>query len=90
MVNNHSITENFVHFVFVTKFRKDVCFDENMLRCMSDIAESLKCIVLEINHDQNHVHILVDLHPSLSVSNFACKVKSLSSSNFKFMCHWAI
>jgi|WetSurMetagenome_2_1015567.scaffolds.fasta_scaffold98212_2 putative transposase len=82
MNNNHSITKVFVHFVFVTKFRKDYNFFDDDLEIIRSVSERLMCPVVELNSAKNHVHLLVELHPSQSIANFACSVKACSSGSF--------
>lgn len=82
MHNCHSITEVSIHFVFVTKFRHIVNFTDSMLEIIEGISNRLNCEVLEINAAGNHVHVLVSLHPSISISEYACKIKSISSGMF--------
>lgn len=82
MKNNHSITNTILHFVFVTKFRHTLGMTDHMLMVLEGISNELNSPVQSINCAGNHFHILVDLHPSISVSEYACKMKSISSGIF--------
>ena len=46
---------------------------------MSGIAKNEDSQILKINGTNNHVHVLVKIKPSISVSDFICKLKSNSS-----------
>lgn len=88
MKNNHSITNIYLHFVFVTRWRKNYPFDSDDDIFWENLALQLNCQIYEINRQDNHYHILVDLHPSISVSEFACKVKSLFSGYYAKKCKY--
>ncbi len=88
MTNNHSKTEVFVHFVFVTKWRLHYPFESDDCDRLRELAMQLKCTVLECNHSVNHFHCLVDLHPKISIADFACRVKSLFSGYYAIKCDY--
>lgn len=89
MQTNHSKTSIIIHFVFVTKFRHELIWTDHMLELMKGIIEKIGCQVLELNSAGNHVHAIIDMHPSITISDFACKVKSCSSGAFKkFYNNW--
>ncbi|MCM1336627.1 MAG: IS200/IS605 family transposase [Candidatus Amulumruptor caecigallinarius] len=70
------------HIVFCTKARKKTL--------SMDYLEDLHCFITKIIKDkgarllriggvENHIHILIDLHPSLALSDLVRDMKSLSS-----------
>lgn len=83
MINSHSVTELYIHFVFVTYKRFKYSFDEDSLEILKNIIESKGCSLVSSGFASDHVHLLVDLRCDMSVSAFACFVKSISSSRFK-------
>jgi putative transposase len=86
MKTNHSFTKLTYHFVFVTKYRKQFYYFQNE-SCLLDILlkyfDEKKIRVVNANFgDLNHIHILLDCHPSLSVSDIA---KSFKYSTNKYL-----
>jgi Transposase and inactivated derivatives len=79
MKNNHSVTNILIHFVFVTRFRQKFDFTHEITEYMEMLALQYNCISTEINYASDHIHFLCELHPSVCVSEFACKIKSLTS-----------
>ncbi|MDE6243947.1 MAG: IS200/IS605 family transposase [Muribaculaceae bacterium] len=47
------------------------------------IVRNLNCTLIRINGLEDHVHMLVDLHPSISLADFVREVKSSSSKWLK-------
>lgn len=86
MKNNHSITEVLVHFVFVTKWRANYLFTYEDVERFRFLCLQFRCEPVEINFAANHFHLLVELHSSISVSDFACKIKSLFSGWYGKKC----
>ena len=78
----HCVFENYVHLVFVKKYRKKV-FTQNMLDRLKELfAETclqMECELQEFNGEIDHVHLLVSLHPKHSISNLVGKLKGKSS-----------
>ncbi|ELR99939.1 IS200/IS605 family transposase [Gloeocapsa sp. PCC 73106] len=74
------------HLVLTTKYRKKV-FTEAMLNRLHEIAESLlaqwECKLIEINGEEDHVHILFQYHPAMELSKFVNNFKSVSSRRLR-------
>src|SRR5687767_13094022 len=74
----HCVFKNFVHLVFVTKYRRNVISDP-MLKRMEDLiketCEQMECELIEFNGEHDHVHLMVSVHPKLAVSNLVGKLK---------------
>ena len=72
------------HIVFATKHRKPAINKENKRKLYAyiyGIITNHKCFLLRINGIEDHVHILVDLHPTVAVANLVKEIKQYSS-------HW--
>ena len=80
--NNHSVSRLLVHFVFVVKYRRAV-ISEKVWASLSYgfglAATRLDLELVETNHDQNHVHMVVEYPPKTSVSEVANALKGNSS-----------
>ena len=76
------VFKNTVHLVFVTKYRRDV-FTVEILQRLKEIfnetCEQMDCELLEFGGEDDHVHLLVSLHPKVAMSNLAGKLKGKSS-----------
>ena len=76
------VFKNHAHLVFVTKYRREVFTAEMLERTKSIIAETceqMDCELLEFSGEHNHIHLMVAIHPKVSVSNLVGKLKGKSS-----------
>lgn len=84
----HSVTRLVVHLVFTTKYRRKV-FDGYMIEQLREAFESacekLDCRILEFDGEEDHVHLLVEYPPKLSVSVMVNNLKSTSSRRVRFL-----
>ncbi len=81
-----SHTLDIQHFVFCTKHRQKVIpMDRrrDLYRFLWKKAGEYNCHVYRINGMTEHVHMVVDLHPTISKSDFANRLKSTSSQWMK-------
>ena len=72
------------HIVFATKQRQMVIVPENKRRLYAyflGIINDRGCKALRIGGIENHVHLLIDLHPSVALADLV-KVLKQSSSNW--------
>ncbi len=71
-----------LHIIFVTKYRKNV-INQTILAKLNEVfsrvCEKRKCELLEFNGEENHVHLLVDVHPDNNISQMISSLKSASS-----------
>jgi putative transposase len=77
-------TQLLYQFVFSTKNREKTILLENKEALFRNINSTLKnknCRPFRINGMQDHIHIVLKVHPSLSISNLIKDIK-LSSSDY--------
>ena len=70
------------HIVINTKNRKMTINDEHcddLYRFIAKILRDNQCVVYRVNGIANHIHILIDLHPSKSLSAVIQETKRASS-----------
>lgn len=73
-----------LHVIFVTKYRKEILVGE--------IDDDMKQIIYEISNmedslfsidtmetDKNHIHILVDIDPTVSATSIVSRIKQMST-----------
>ena len=68
--------------VFGTKNRKPTIAksqDETLYKYISGIIENKKCKLYRINGIEDHIHIMSDLHPSISLADYVKEIKVASS-----------
>jgi putative transposase len=78
----HSVSLLYTHLVFVTKYRRKV-FTASHIEAMKEVCEGvarqMNFKLIEFNGEQNHVHLLIESPPKLSVSQVVNSLKGVSS-----------
>jgi putative transposase len=70
------------HLVLTTKYRKKVLNSELSEALFMKVRELLgkwDCIVIEINGEEDHIHILFEAHPTLQLSTLVNNLKTVTS-----------
>ncbi|MBS1773860.1 MAG: IS200/IS605 family transposase [Bacteroidetes bacterium] len=78
----NTYTQLYIHFVFAVKYRAAVLsyeWDERLRLYITAIVQNHKHKMLAINNMTDHIHMLIGLHPSQSVSELMQFVKGDSS-----------
>ena len=78
----HCIFSIHVHLVFVTKYRRDVFTDEilNDLRpVFASVCKDFNAEMVEMQGEHDHVHLLVNYPPKVSISALVNSLKGVSS-----------
>ncbi|MFI5144230.1 MAG: IS200/IS605 family transposase [Ignavibacteria bacterium] len=78
----NTYTQIYIHFIFSVKNRQFLLkdnFREELHKYITGIVLNRKCKLLCINSVQDHMHILIAMHPEYSVSVLMKEVKSISS-----------
>lgn len=71
-----------LHLVLVTKYRRKIIDKAIMNRLKEifiDLCKKWDCILVEINGESDHVHMLIDFNPKVQISAFANNLKTVSS-----------
>lgn len=74
------------HIVFATKFRQKTLTADNrveLFKYIHGILEKKKCFSYQINGVEDHIHILVDIHPTVAVSSLVKDIKLASTCYIK-------
>lgn len=78
----HVVFNLHVHLVFVTKYRRKV-FTKEILDDMRGVFESVchdfEAELVEFDGEDNHVHLLVNYPPKVSISKLVNSLKGVSS-----------
>lgn len=78
----HCVFLMHVHLVFVTKYRKNVLTKEiieDLRIVFSEVTKSFESVLVEFDGEHDHVHLLVNYPPKISVSNLVNSLKGVSS-----------
>ena len=82
----HVVSALRVHLVFVTKYRRGV-LDDEMLTCCEDamrkVCGNFEAALREFNGEADHVHLLVEYPPKVSVSALVNSLKGVSARRLR-------
>lgn len=82
----HCIFNLKYHLVLVTKYRRKA-FTDNMLTDleskMRELSDKWGVTILEFGGEADHVHLLLDMNPSIQPSKFINNLKTVSSRYMK-------
>lgn len=81
----HSVTDIKIHLICVTKYRQPVFNDDGLKlieQSFRDVAAKMDFKVLEFNGEANHVHVLLEYPPKLSISQITNALKGVSSRRY--------
>ena len=80
--HHHCVYKITHHLVLVTKHRRK-CFTNEILdrlhEVCKDICEKWDIGLIEFGGEQDHIHLLLDFHPSAQPSKFVNNLKTVSS-----------
>ena len=78
----HCVFHLHVHLVFVAKYRRTV-FDRAALDALRDlfagVCQKFEARLVEMDGDRDHVHLLIEYPPTVSVSSLVNSLKGASS-----------
>ena len=78
----HCVFNLHVHLVFVTQYRRGVFTKEvldDLRGIFSDVCRDFNAELVEFDGEDDHVHLLVNYPPSVSVSSLVNSLKGVSS-----------
>lgn len=83
---SHAVYRLHYHLVFVIKYRHRVITSEMMERMrdiFQDVLAKWGCELTEFNAEEDHVHLLIEAHPSLDLSRLAGNLKTVSARHLR-------
>ena len=78
----HCVFAMHVHLVFVTKYRKDVftrAILDDLRAIFASVCHDFEAELVEFEGEDDHVHLLVNYPPKVSVSRLVNSLKGVSS-----------
>ena len=79
---SHAVYSSRLHIVFVTRYRRKTLTPElldTLRESFTEILADWRCILLEFAGEADHVHLLMAIHPALSVSTRINNLKTASA-----------
>ena len=75
------------HLVFATKYRRKI-FNDGIFAYMQERLKQIKdhypeLDIIKVNHDVDHIHLLIVIPPKMSVSQVVRIIKSNTSKDLK-------
>ena len=68
-----------IHLIFVVKYRKKLLYgnlNDDMLQKLFDISKKYDFEIKTMNSDENHLHMLISMKPSISVKSNCKSIKT--------------
>lgn len=81
----HSVSSLYIHLVCVTKYRRKILTAESLKTlesAFSDVAQKMGFEVKEFNGESDHIHVLLEYPPKLSISQMVNALKGVSSRRY--------
>jgi len=81
----HSVTDLKIHLVCVTKYRRSVFTAESLAvieTSFQDVAKKMNFQIQEFNGENDHIHVLIEYPPKLSISAIVNALKGVSSRKY--------
>ena len=81
----HSVSDLKIHLVCVTKYRRQVLTAESLTlieKSFKEVAKKMNFQILEFNGETDHIHVLVEFPPKLSISQIVNALKGVSSRRY--------
>ena len=78
----HCVFKLHVHLVFVTKYRKKVFTDkilQDLEIIFKDVCQNFETELVEMNGETEHIHLLLNYPPKVSISKLVNSLKGVSS-----------
>lgn len=78
----HCVFQMHVHLVFVTKYRRNVFTKpilEDLQKIFQSVCNDFSAELVEFEGEKDHVHLLVNYPPKISVSGLVNSLKGVSS-----------
>jgi len=81
----HGVSSLYAHLVCVTKYRRKILTAESLKTiegAFSDVAQKMGFEVKEFNGESDHIHVMIEYRPKLSISQMVNALKGVSSRRY--------
>ena len=83
---SQSLTRNYIHIIFSTKYRRhmiDEIISDELFNYIGSICKNLECYPLQIGGYRNHIHALCNLSKKIALMKLLEEMKKSSSKWIK-------
>lgn len=80
--SQHAVFDIKLHIVFVTKYRRKTLTPEIrdfLQKAFAHVLSMWRCDLIEFGAEEDHVHLLVSIHPALDISVLVNNLKTASA-----------
>lgn len=84
--NRHCCYDLQYHLVLITKYRHPVitgCIETRLHEIIEQLLSNAKCNVVEINSNEDHIHILFEAPPQVCLSTLVNNIKTVTSRRIR-------
>ena len=84
--SGRAVSDLKAHLVLTTKYRRKVMTGEMIARLHEifwDLCQKWDCKMIEFNGEANHIHLLFQYYPQMSLPKFINSLKSVSSRRIR-------
>ena len=88
--HSHSIFNLKIHLIVVVAYRRKVISSlimQTLRETITEVCESFSVNVLEFSGDMDHVHLLLEIVPTIRISDLVQTIKSVTSRRVREK-HW--
>lgn len=85
--SGHAVYSLNVHFIFVTKYRHaylSAAMLASIQRHVDALCTQWRCRMVEFNGEADHVHLLIEMHPTVAVSALASSLKTVTARRLRY------
>lgn len=83
---SHAVFDLYVHLVFVAKYRRKIFTKvilNDLRKIFEEVCGELEATLIELDGEQDHVHLLVNYPPKVSISTLVNRLKGVSSHSIR-------
>jgi putative transposase len=84
--SGRAISDMKAHLVLTTKYRRKVLAGEMLTRLdeiLYDLCQKWNCKLIEVNGEEDHIHLLFQYYPQIDLSKFVNNIKSVTSRRIR-------
>jgi putative transposase len=84
--SGRAVSDMKAHLVLTTKYRRKVFTSEMLIRLdeiLSDLCQKWDCKLIEVNGEEDHIHLLFQYYPQMDLSKFVNNIKSVTSRRIR-------
>ncbi len=84
--SGRAVSDMKAHLVLTTKYRRKAFTSEMLTRLdeiLYDLCQKWDCKLIEVNGEEDHIHLLFQYYPQMDLSKFVNNIKSVTSRRIR-------